>query len=232
MADISRLIQYAISEYRTQAAALKLHGSGLSAINRYSTEAGDLCLNVLKQVLKDVTDPDEFRQITDALFQENYKNVTEKTASVQQKLNEEAGVGLKAAKAAYSRSAADALADKVFATDDPFRGLDSAANDVKLQSQSYADKTMQINAGFQSGAGMQVFVTREYDGVGVHTTDKGGGEDCRWCLRRCGTDVPYEEAYAKGMFERHPGCGCVITYKSAKGTFRQGRGEWEKNSWN
>ena len=42
-------------------------------------------------------------------------------------------------------------------------------------------------------------------------------------LDYCGTDVPYDEAYQHGMFERHPGCGCVITSKSKKGYSGRGK---------
>ena len=40
-----------------------------------------------------------------------------------------------------------------------------------------------------------------------------------------------KEAYDRGMFERHPGCGCIITYKTKRGIFRQGKGDWEHNQW-
>ena len=80
-------------------------------------------------------------------------------------------------------------------------------------------------------SGINVLVSREYDDVGVHTTDKGGGDVCHWCLERCGTDVPYDEAYDMGMFERHPGCGCIITYTTKRGVVIQGKGDWETNRW-
>lgn len=146
-------------------------------------------------------------------------------------MSSEAGVGLKARKSSYDPSAADAIAGAISGRDSIGEGIDAAKNDILLQSQKTADRTMQMNAEFQSRAGMQVLVSREYDNVGVHTTDKGGKDDCQWCMSRCGSDVPYQEAYAKGMFERHPGCGCVITYKSARDTFTQGKGQWESNNW-
>ena len=64
----------------------------------------------------------------------------------------------------------------------------------------------------------------------MHTTDKGGGEDCQWCKARCGTNVPYKLAYERGVFERHPVCGCIITYQSKKGKLTvQGKdGVWRE----
>lgn len=96
--------------------------------------------------------------------------------------------------------------------------------------RSTADDSEQRSADFASNSGVEVLVSREYDDVGVHTTDKGGGEDCQWCKARCGTNVPYKLAYERGMFERHPGCGCIITYQSKKGKLTvQGKdGVWRE----
>ena len=231
MADVSAIIQKAIRLYRDKIASVKVRGKGLSAYNRFSEEAGNVCVDVLHSIENDVSGEDELRQVTQALFKENHDTVSQATASAIQKMNEDAGVGLKPLKPSYDPSAAGSITEKVMGKDSIREGIDSASNDILLQSQKTADRAMQMNAGFQSKAGMQVLVSREYDNKGIHTTDKGGGEACQWCLSRCGSDVPYQEAYAKGMFERHPGCGCVITYKSSKGTYTQGKGQWENNSW-
>ena len=231
MADVSAIIQKAIRLYRDKIASVKVRGKGLSAYNRFSEEAGNVCVDVLHSIENDVSGEDELRQVTQALFKENHDTVSQATASAIQKMNEDAGVGLKPLKPSYDPSAAGSITEKVMGKDSIREGIYSASNDILLQSQKTADRAMQMNAGFQSKAGMQVLVSREYDNKGIHTTDKGGGEACQWCLSRCGSDVPYQEAYAKGMFERHPGCGCVITYKSEKGTFTQGKGQWESNDW-
>ena len=95
-------------------------------------------------------------------------------------------------------------------------GLNALKYDIVLQSQRYADDSERRSADFASNSGVEVLVSREYDDVGVHTTDKDGGEVCQWCLARCGSNVPYKLAYERGMFERHPGCGCIITNQSKK----------------
>ena len=41
--------------------------------------------------------------------------------------------------------------------------------------------------------------------------------------------MPYSEAYAKGAFQRHPGCGCELIYKVGKRTQRQS--DWTRNKW-
>ena len=222
MSDVSSVIEKAVAEYRQRMAAVKADAN-------YGLKAGNVCHEILEDC--NVDNLDDLKQVMQALFRENQKNVASATAGMIQEMNAGAGIGLKASEAAADLSSVQKIADAVSAYEQIRDGIKAAKNDVVLQSSLAADRTLMQNANFQSGAGMRVLVSREYDGVGVHTTDKGGGEACQWCLDRCGADVPYREAYAHGMFERHPGCGCVITYKSEKGTFTQGKGDWEANAW-
>ena len=87
-----------------------------------------------------------------------------------------------------------------------------------------ADDNLKKNADTAENVGMEVTVTRRYDGVGL-----SGGRECKWCLSRCGEDMPYREAKDKGAFERHPGCGCEIDYITEKGIQRQT--DWKTNTW-
>lgn len=75
-----------------------------------------------------------------------------------------------------------------------------------------SDESIKENASAAERAGLEVRVTRIYDGVGL-----SGGRECQWCISRCGKDMTLDEAYEKGAFQRHPGCGCEIEYTSAKG---------------
>ena len=98
---------------------------------------------------------------------------------------------------------------------------DVAAVTMKMQSDS-----LYKNAENASGAGIEVRVTRTYDGIGL-----SNNRQCEWCLERCGIDMPYQKAYEKGAFERHPGCNCLIEYTSKKGekTYQAGKstaGNW------
>lgn len=74
------------------------------------------------------------------------------------------------------------------------------------------DRMMSANAEAANNAGLETRVSRTYDGVGL-----SGGRVCEWCLARECDELPYEEAKAQGAFERHPGCGCVITYDHGDG---------------
>lgn len=86
------------------------------------------------------------------------------------------------------------------------------------------DDSLKENASAAENVGLEARVTREYDGVGL-----SNHRQCQWCLDRCGENMPYDEAYAKGAFQRHPGCGCEIYYQAEKGWQRQT--DWKSNTW-
>ena len=143
-------------------------------------------------------------------LRKNEEYVRNVTIRIQRTVNERAGVGLKALPGKMNPEMVSNLAEDVASGVSRGQILKECEN----ISRKIVDDAAQKNAAMQSRVGMKVRVTREYDDVGVHN----GKDRCQWCLDRCGTDMPYDEAYAKGAFERHPGCGCIITYTSKKGT--------------
>lgn len=221
-----RLLQ---SDSELQRLKSRVSSGDLSALQKYSIRAGQLSEKALEKGIEN-GDQTTLTQALDAVFRENYQAVASASQVAQKAANQAAGLGLNGSESDYV-SAAEQFAQKLADYDDVSEGLSRLANDIVMQSQRYADDSERKSAEFANDSGLEVLVTREYDDVGVHTTDKGGGEVCQWCLDRCGTDVPYQEAYDMGMFERHPGCGCIITYKTKRGIFRQGKGDWEQNQW-
>lgn len=90
--------------------------------------------------------------------------------------------------------------------------LDSIKSQTENMFAHTVDQSQKENAEFMEKSGLEVRVTRVYDGVGL-----SGGRECKWCLSRCGENMTLSEAYAKGAFQRHTGCGCEILYTSSKG---------------
>ncbi len=78
------------------------------------------------------------------------------------------------------------------------------------------DDAIRKNVEISESVGMETVVIREYDGVGVHD----GKTPCQWCLDRAGS-WSYEDAQANGVWERHEGCGCTITYVTKKGNIQR-----------
>ena len=96
-------------------------------------------------------------------------------------------------------------------------------NLIVNQSNKVVDESIRKNIEAQGGAGLTVRITRKYDDVGLHD----GKDPCQWCLDREGEWDDYQEAYNAGVFERHPGCGCVITYEVGKTrTWSGGGWQW------
>ena len=85
--------------------------------------------------------------------------------------------------------------------------------ELEVSPRKAVDETTKTNASIAESVGLEVRVTRIYDGVGVNH----GKSECEWCKERCGENMTLEEAYRIGAFQRHPGCGCIIEYTSKKG---------------
>ena len=199
------------------------------AAQKYSERSGQLVIKAISQVSNgDLTVTQE---ILNPILEANYQDVTTVASQAQNIIYEAANVNLKPATVSYDNTYAEDISAKLENYDDVDEALNVIENTFISASQNYVDEIGRRSARFMDESGINVLVSREYDDVGVHTTDKGGGDVCQWCLDRCGTDVPYDEAYEMGMFERHPGCGCIITYATKRGVVIQGKGDWETNRW-
>lgn len=199
------------------------------AAQKYSERSGQLAKKAISQVGKgDLTVTQE---ILNPILEANYQDVMTVALQAQNVIYETANVNLKPATVSYDNTYAEDISSKLESYDDVDEALNIMENTFISASQNYVDEIGRRSTKFMDESGINVLVSREYDDVGVHTTDKGGGDVCHWCLERCGTDVPYDEAYEMGMFERHPGCGCIITYTTKRGVVIQGKGDWETNRW-
>ncbi|WP_314112203.1 hypothetical protein [uncultured Solobacterium sp.] len=199
------------------------------AAQKYSERSGQLAKKAISQVSNG--DLNITQELLNPILEANYQDVLNVASQAQNVIYETANVNLKPATVSYDNTYAKDISAKLENYDDVDEALDTAENLFISASQNYVDEIGRRSAKFMDESGINVLVSREYDDVGVHTTDKGGGDVCHWCLERCGTDVPYDEAYEMGMFERHPGCGCIITYTTKRGVVIQGKGDWETNRW-
>lgn len=153
-----------------------------------------------------------------------FKEVDDYTYSMQKALNEANDIGLNAVKVASPRELIDSTASL---SNDYEKDIANLANKVELNANKHVDTVQQANARFQSDANYSITVSRTYDGKGL-----SDGRACEWCLSRVGHNIPYDEAYKRGMFQRHEGCHCIIeynnngakTYQTSKG----GRNSWKQ----
>ena len=157
-------------------------------------------------------------------LRKSYNYVVELAERAQETVNQEAGVGLKPLKPIFNEKRAEEVAKNLALVEDLTVSDGGFTQDIKQNMMQIIDDAIRLNAEAHERAGMEVRVTRIYDGVGVHNRK----DTCEWCTSRCGNQMTLEEAKAKDSFARHPGCGCTIVYTSARGetTIRRGGGWW------
>lgn len=196
--------QYAIEMAKVLGATLQKH-LGVETIS--GAEYKEIISNVLPSGLKGI-----------------HESVATYAQTVQNGINLRSGLGVKAVKASFEPEKARVIVSKAVAAD-TFTEVEGAVKvDTMNFAQNAATKTMKDNAQLSEDLGYEVTVDRTYDGVGVHD----GKDPCQWCLEREG-HWSYGEALSNGVFERHPGCGCEIIYKTSDKVQRQTN--WQRNQW-
>ena len=243
MKDIApELYEKIIESFRRKYYSASLYGAPLNDVettlrNReatfrdadsYAVMVGDMLSQAMKEVLVLDSLPDKklyyniAKRTIGSALEENYRIVSTVAAVIQEEINGRAGIGLKPVKPEINTAAINKIIDRA-AKADTQEKLDAALTEpVKTYPRTVVDDTIRENAKAQNNAGLEVKVTRVYDGVGVHNRK----DVCQWCKSREGKEVPYKEAYARGMFERHDGCGCIIDYVSKKGERSRSTSKW------
>lgn len=103
--------------------------------------------------------------------------------------------------------------------------LDNAMTDPVISTaRKYYDDFQRENGDARNALGFGEVVIRHYDDKGLHN----GKTPCMWCLQREGT-FTIQEAHLLGVFERHPGCGCIIEVITPDKT--QVQTDWTRNEW-
>lgn len=107
--------------------------------------------------------------------------------------------------------------------------MDSLGDFCKQMMDTFSRKSVddadKKSVSDAANVGLETRVIRTYDDVGLH----GGKDDCEFCKSREG-EWSYQEAIAKGIFARHPGCECEIDYKTKKGSWQR-QSNWKFNEW-
>lgn len=165
----------------------------------------------------------ELTELLDAGLRANHADVVRICRKVQRRINDRARLGIGTLTPEYdsrtATSVAQALTEAAVTNDALLAQLKKAVLGV-------VDESIKRNFEAAGEIGLNVKITRRYDNVGLRSGTKHA-EDCQWCLAREGTWDNVDEAEAAGAFERHPGCGCVITYDVGKTrTWSNAAGKW------
>ncbi len=154
-------------------------------------------------------------RILGTMLKTDYGIVAKKAAEVQQHLNENAGLGLKAQAADYDEENAKSIIDKVSASED-FNTVSYMLNaPVETFSMKVVDDTIKKNADFHYKAGLKPRIVRSAE-----------TKCCDWCASLDGT---YEyPGVPKEVFARHNNCRCTVNYDPRDGKVQN---VWNKKEW-
>lgn len=188
---------------------MKAVGNG-TATYAEALEYSSLLSKLLVESASDVY-PNDSQKVLGMLKNSQYcrnffNHVDKYLYDLQSSLNKDSGLGMKPVKMIKYNQLLD---QSVSSSDDYKADIEKYKSKAELSANKHVDTYQQYNAKTQTKAGYKVTVSRTYDRVGL--SDKRA---CTWCLERAKSNVPYDEAFKNGMFQRHEGCHCIIEYNN------------------
>ncbi len=176
-----------------------------SEVNELSIVVGDILAEVFQENLSSDILPDGkmyyniAKRTVEPMMVNNYNIVSENAVVVQEILNKNAGMGIKAQVPDLNQSRIDGIInrlDEAELFDDIKWILDEP---IKNFTQAIVDDAIVKNAEFHEGLGLKPTVTRIVR-----------GDCCDWCRQIAGEyeypDVP------KDVYRRHRFCRCTVEY--------------------
>lgn len=185
-------------------------GTDYAAAEDYAEKVGAALAEAFRRNLTADTLPDGrmYWNIADRvvrpMMEQDHALIADAAVTAQQKLNELAGLSLKAQRAVLDENRVDGILQKVTAAE---RYEDAAwvlDEPVRTFSRMTVDDTLKANVTFQGKAGRSPRVIR--------TAESGC---CKWCSAQAGTytypDVPQD------VYRRHERCRCRVEYDPGSG---------------
>lgn len=177
----------------------------------YAYKLGELLSGKLREALgvqSDALLQEAAAEVLRGALAEDHRLVSTAAASVQEALNRQAGLGLKAETAPLDQDRVEGLAQRVQEAESYEKAEWLLKEPVKNFSQSVVDETLKRNVEAQGKAGLRPRIVR-----------KASGGCCPWCAALAGKydypDVPKE------VYQRHERCRCTVEYDPGYGKRRQ-----------
>lgn len=180
-----------------------------SEVNQLSIQIGDILAEVFKENLSVDILPDGrmyyniAKRTIEPMMINNYNIVTDNAAIVQEALNRQAGMGIKAQVPVLNQNRIDGILDRLDEAeffDDIKWILDEP---VKNFTQAVVDDVVKKNAEFHKGLGLEPKIIR-----------KAEANCCDWCDAIDGV-YDYSEA-PDDIYRRHRYCRCTVEYDPGK----------------
>lgn len=176
--------QYAIDISRLIGQAYEKHVSSASLPD------GKMYYNIASRLIPETLD-------------ENYRLVADYAKRVQESLNKQAGLGLKAQVAALDEDRVDGLVQLAASKEQYDEVGGQLLSKFETYSQSIVDHTIQANVDFQGRSGLRPVVYR-----------RSNGRCCDWCRALVGK---YEYPVEREVYQRHENCRCTVLYDPGDG---------------
>lgn len=182
----------------------------------YAQESGRVMNRSLRGHLPEVlTDGRLFRADADQVVRKpmetSGQQVAKVAAEIQQRLNEEAGIGIRAIEPEINEDQITGIITDICNADSYDAGKDRLFTQIENFLEGTVDDCVQENADFHYQAGLSPRIVRQTV-----------GKCCEWCSKLAGT-YDYEDVKDKGndVFRRHKNCHCIVSYNPGNGSKRR-----------
>ena len=182
----------------------------------YAQESGKVMNSSLRKNLPDVlTDGKLYREAADQVvrkpMERSGKQVAEVAAEIQQYLNEDAGIGIRAITPEVNEDQITGIITDICNAESYDAGKDRLFTQVENFLEGTVDDCVRENADFQYKAGMSPKIER-----------RTVGKCCEWCSKLAGT-YEYDDVKDRGndVFRRHKNCHCIVSYNPGDGSKRR-----------
>lgn len=145
-------------------------------------------------------------RVVQPMLEDDYSLASDAAVAVQQALNEQAGVGIKAQRAPIDKDRVDGILNRLCAADQYDDVAWLLGEPVVNFSRSVVDNTLKANAEFQAKAGRNPRIIR-----------KAEAKCCEWCSNLEGV-YEYPDNVPDDIYRRHENCRCTVEYDPGDGT--------------
>lgn len=200
------------SEVRSLFAKIKTDKATYKDAQRFAVKVSEIMSEFLNKHLSSAVLPDGkmYYNIADRIFNQTlgkngtYGYISKYAQQVQDIINKNAGIGIKAVTAELNQDRIKGIVDIVSGKDN-FDDIKYMINEPVVNfGQAIVDDTVKANADFQFNSGLSPKIVR---------ISEGGC--CEWCDKIAGV-YDYENVRNTGndVFRRHKYCRCLVTYEA------------------
>lgn len=138
------------------------------------------------------------------MLERDFELITEHSTAIQDILNKQSKIGIKAVKPKINTDKVQGIIDIVSGKEKFDDIAYMLAEPIINFSQAIVDDTVKVNAEFQSESGMSPKIVRT-----------SSGKCCEWCEKIAGV-YDYEDAKKSDVFKRHRSCVCLVEFVTNK----------------